>query len=487
MDLLNQDNLRNIIDEIESDENKLRKAEHEKRFQVYSDYQRDYVLKMLTNEFSPQTVREMRTCTSINLTKRIVSEMASIYKRKPHREVMNASEAQEEGIELLYDAAKVDTFLKRANQKYKLHEQCAIQVLPKNGMIALKLLAPHQYDVIPMADDPESAFAYVISSYDKTWTEAAHSGNQDIQGHYYGSKNTQQSNQTNEKIADDDDWRVQKRYVIWTAEMNIVCDGNGNILEANPNPIEMLPFIDVASEKDFEFWVRRGSGVTEFNLDFSVVLSDTCNTNRLQSYAQPVIVAEKVPENVSVGPQNILFLPLDPTRPEVRPSFDFASPNPDLKASLDLQDRLLSYFLTANGISPKTISGDGSSEKFTSGVERLLAMIERFEASQSDIDLFLNVEQQLFQLIGAWYSIIQGTDALNQKYNFGMWPVDGELNVKFMGPEITQTETDKEDSVIKRLDAGLISRVEAIAELRGIPLEDAREIVAQMDAPLETI
>lgn len=487
MDLLKPGVLRSIVDEIEGDENKLRKAEHQKRMQVYNDYQREYVLKMLTNEFSEQTVREMRTCTSVNLTKRIVSEMASIYKRKPVRDIQNASESQEEGILKLYDAAKVDTFLKRANQKYKLHEQCAIQVIPKNGMITLKLLAPHQYDVVPMMDDPETAFAYVISSYDKGWLTSEMSNGQDIQGHYYASKNQEQADTRNQKIADEDDWRVKKRYVIWTAEANIVCDGNGNILEANPNPIEMLPFIDVASEKDFEFWVRRGSGVTEFNLDFSVVLSDTCNTNRLQSYAQPVIVAEKVPENVAVGPQNILFLPLDPTRPEVRPSFDFASPNPDLKASLDLQDRLLSYFLTANGISPKTISGDGNAERFTSGAERLLAMIERFEASEADVDLFHNVEQKLFELMGAWYSVANGTDALDQKYSFGVWPVDAELIVKFMGPEIVQTEADKQDSVIKLLDAGLISRAEAISRLEGISLEDAQKKIAEMEAPLNTV
>ena len=74
MDLTNPGFRKSIIAEIESPDNKARKAEHEKRFQVYNDHQRGYVLEMLTNEFSPQTVREMRTCTSVNLTRRIVDE-----------------------------------------------------------------------------------------------------------------------------------------------------------------------------------------------------------------------------------------------------------------------------------------------------------------------------------------------------------------------------------------------------------------------------
>lgn len=475
-------NWKSIIDEIESNENKARKAEHLKRYRVYNDYQREYVLQMLNKEFSPSTVQEMRTLTSINLTKRCINEMASIYNRKPEREFIGASEDVEQGIENLYLEANVDSILKRANQKFKLHEQCAIQVIPKDGSIYLRVLSPHQYDVVPMAGNPEFAYAYIISTLDKTVVDSDIEGNVDIQGNYYGSKNQQASDKRNQSIADQDDsMEMQKRYVVWTAQENLILDANGRILQQEPNPIGVLPFIDVACDKDFEFWIRRGSGICDFNLDFSVVLSDTVNTNRLQSYSQPVIVAEKVPESVTVGPQNILFLPLDPTRPEVKPSFEFANPNPDMKASLDLLDKLISYFLTSRGISPKTISGDASAEKFTSGVERLLAMIERFEASQSDIDLFLNVEEQLYNLMRLWYNEINGTDALEQEYSFGAWPDELELNVKFLGPEVVQTESDKEDSVIKRLEAGLISKVEAIAELRNISIDEAGKIANDID------
>lgn len=475
-----------IIKEIESDENKKRKAEHQKRFHIFNDYQREYVLKMLTNEFSPKTVSEMRTCTSINLSRRIIQEMASIYKKAPNRDFSNVTEAQHEGIEAIYDAAKANVKLKKANQKFKLHDQCAIQVIPQDGFIGIKVLAPHQYDVIPSAFDPEIAAAYVISTFDKRILDQENDTAGDIQGNYYGSKNKDLSDGLNQDIADEDDYLEKtKRYVIWTNDLNIVCDSKGKILEQNPNPIGMLPFIDVAAEKDFEFWVRRGSSVVDFQLDFSVTLSDTVNTNRLQSYAQPVIVAEKVPESIAVGPQHILFLPLDPTRPEVKPSFDFASPNPDMKSSLDLQDRLVSYFLTAQGIDPKIIGSTGEGQKFASGLERFLYMIDKFfEASQDDIDLFYAVEEKLFGLFKAWYQVIVGTPMLDQKYNFNAWPEDTKIFVSFSSPEIIQTESEKQDSVIKLLDAGLLSKEEAIMTLRKVDAEKAREILSEIDKPL---
>ena len=157
-----------IIEEIESDDNKRRKAEHQKRAHVFNDHLRPYVLSMLGKEFSPQTVAEMRTCTSINLSKRIVTEMASIYKRCPDCDYLNATEEQENGIEAIYQAAKADVALKKANQKYKLHDQCAIQVIPKDGAITMRILSPHQYDVVPDPLDAERALAYIISVYDKT-------------------------------------------------------------------------------------------------------------------------------------------------------------------------------------------------------------------------------------------------------------------------------------------------------------------------------
>lgn len=476
--------LKSIVDEINSDENKRRKFEHQKRAHVFNDYQREYVLQMLNKEFSAKTVSDMRTCTSINLTKKIITEMASIYKKEPERNFTEVTDDQHEAIELIYDAANADTKLKRANQKYKLHNQCAIQVIPSDGKIEIKILAPHQYDIIPSASDPEKPFAIIISALNKQQLDLQNSGSQDIQGHYYGSKNATASDGSNQSIADEEDYKASMdRYVMWTAEDNIVFNGHGDIIEHNPNPIGMLPFIDVANEKDFEFWVRKGSGVTEFSLDFSLVLSDTVNTNRLQSYAQAVIVAEKIPESITVGPQNILFLPIDPTRPEITPKFEFVSPQPDMKASLDLQDRLISYFLTSQGIDPKTIQSSGEGTKYTSGLERLLAMMEKFEASQDDIDLFKEVEVKLYELLKAWYGVLQGTDGLNPKYDFGQWPLNSELDIKFCGPEMITTESEKEDSVIKLLDNGLISKLEAIIKLRNVSIDEAKKILAEINTP----
>lgn len=483
--------IKSVIQEIEGDENKRRKAEHAKRHDVYNDHQRPHVLTALVNEFSPNTVAQMRTCTSINLSRRMVDEMASLYKRAPERvfEIEEQSGAENEadqelkqGLLDIYEYFNVNVALKRANQKFKLHDQCAIQVIPKGGKIVLRVLAPHQYDVIPNPDNPEEAIAYIISTFDRLQLDTETQGAKDNQGTGVGSKNETNTSVVNMEIADRNDYQTStKRYVVWTAEEQLSVNARGEILARLPNPIGRLPFVDVADEKDFEYWVRRGSGVVEFALDFSVVLSDTVNTNRLQSYAQAVITAESLPSSVAVGPNQILFLPLDPSRPEMKPTFEFVSPQPDMKSSLDLQDRLLNYFMSSRGIDPKSIATEGKAQTYSSGLERLLAMIDRFEASQDDIDLFTSVEVQVYELLRAWYQEIRGTSLLKPEYDFGDWPEKVYLCPKFSQPQMIQTEADREASVVARMENGLMSRVEAIAELRKVTKEEAQKILEEID------
>jgi len=76
---------KNVIDEILGDENRRRKEDAKTRFEVYRDRQERFVLEKLREMFDPTTVKEMRKITSINFTKRIVNEKASIYKDPPER------------------------------------------------------------------------------------------------------------------------------------------------------------------------------------------------------------------------------------------------------------------------------------------------------------------------------------------------------------------------------------------------------------------
>jgi hypothetical protein len=118
----------------------------------------------------------------------------------------------------------------------------------------------------------------------------------------------------------------------------------------------------------------------------------------------------------------------------------------------------------------------------------LLASIEKFEASQDDFDIFKAAEMDVFNLVKCWLDAFSGVSVGGLRDDFsGIIPEGVGFNVKFAEPSENVSETQKLESILKRLDNGLISRVEAIMKDREITEDDAREVIDTIDedSPLQ--
>lgn len=484
LDLTNAEVRKTIVDEINQEENHSRKREHQKRFDVYRERQDQYILERLQREFSPDTVSQMRKIFSINLTTRIIDELSSIYNQPPERMFGgDPSENELAQLESFYDSTDANAQLRNANRFYNLHDQCALMCVPDkyNGGFKIKAIPPQHYDVIPDPENPERAFAYVLNVWDYDLYKTTRNENTEpTQLSRY-----RQNDRRNQKIADDNDRLAElERYVVWTNDLHFTMNGKGALVgEMMPNPLGRLPFVDVATDKDFQFFVRRGTSVVDFALDFGLILSDTANTIRMQNYSQAIMLSEKQPQNLVIGPNHVLWLPLNPTE-GAQPKFEFASPNPDIAGTLEFAEMTLRLFLASRGIDPATISGKGETRSFSSGIERLLAMLDKFEATRSDFDLFKRVESELFEIMVGWSNIYQsvtGPGEFPPGLRLATIRDDVFLDVDFSEPQAIQTKSELEESVIRLMEAGLMSRREAIVELRGVSPEKADEILMEVD------
>lgn len=486
LNLLDPGVRKNIIGEIKNSENKKRRADSLRRFEVYKQRQEKFIVDKLESEFSVKTVREMRKILSINLCPRIINQLASIYNTAPERTFgENLTEDQQMQLDELYEYAKVDVKMMQANRYLKLNDQVIMQVVPRNGVIQIRTLLPHHVDVIPDEMDPEKPYAYIISVFDKYEFLDGNNYSQDLSNPgRTASASGPYKDGVNQQIGDSEDYKASlQRYEVWTAEDNFIMDGNGKIVsEDTVNPLGALPFVDISSEKDFEFWVRTGNGIVDFAIDFGAQLSDIANIIRMQGYAQAIVSATEQPQNMIVGPQHILFMQLDPSRPELKPTFEFANPGSDLQSGLDFLEVSLRLFLTSKGIDPKTISGKLDSQGFSSGVERLLSMVDKFEASKTDVELMRWAEREVFELMVAWSNLYQGTDQLIPELQNATLPDDMSFSINYASPEAVQTKTEVEDSLIKLLDKGLITKKKALMDLYGFDEAQAEEMMAEIDA-----
>lgn len=475
-----------VIKEIKGEENKRRKAESLRRFEVYKERQQRFIVEKLESEFSRKTVDEMRKILSVNLAPRMINELASIYQNPPEREFTDATDDELKQIDALYESVKADVKLLQANRYFKLNDQCAIQIVPRSQKLQARVLLPHQYDVIPDANDPEKAFAYIVSVFDKhEYINNNNSGDLSNPNKYVSPyKSAELIDSQNQKIADADDYKASlERYEVWTDQLNFIMDGNGKILsETTENVIGKLPFIDIAVEKDFEYFVRRGNGIVDFAIDFGAQLSDVANIIRMQGYAQAIVYSDKQPTDMVIGPNHILFMEIDPNRPELKPSFEFASPNADLASSMEFLEMTLRLFLTSKGIDPKTLSGKMEGKSFASGIERMLSMLDKFSASKADIELFRYAEYQMFDLMRLWSNAYQGNfEVLGEELQGGQIREEVKLNVNFNEPQAIQTKIEKEDSVIKLLKEGLVTKRRALMDLYDVDEQMADQMAEEIE------
>lgn len=481
IDLTDQAVRRSIIEEITVNEDNLsRKREAQKRFDVYRDRQDRYITEKLREEFSNKTVDEMRKVLSINISKKIIDEQASIFNSEPERLFTDASEKEIEQLENIYRINKINSSLSTSNKYFKLFKQSALMVVPQDGKISVRALGPMWYDVIPDDSNPENAFAYIMNVWDFDTNKTIRQVTDNATERYFNNDHI------NQQIADDNDRKaLLQRFKVWTATDHFTMNGKGQIMGGvEPNPIGRLPFIDIAVEKDFQFFVRRGQNVTEFSIDFGVQLSDLANTARLQAYAQAIVTAVKQPTNMVVGPNHVIFLQMDPNRPELNPRFEFVSPNPDLSGALEILETQLKFLLSSEGLDTSLVTGKGDSRQFASGMDRLLAMLDKFEATKADTDIFRCVELELFDLIRLWSNVMQGvTDEsqLDESLRIANIGDQVKLDVVFKEPVALQTDKDIQESVFARLDKGLMTKVTAIQKLDKVDEDAAIEILEKID------
>lgn len=487
MDLMNLAHRRQLIDDINSFENKDRKAESLKQVEIFNDRLSQYVYEKLREKYSENTVREMPVIDSINLARRITKEESGVYNDSPDRLFSDLDDSQLEAITNIYNDMGIDFKMKKSNESFKLQSQNHIMIVPKNGKLVMRVLRNHHIDSIDDPNDPESAVGYIISAFDKSMVVEEYQKNKSATGYQGDSDTFQQDGSDNkdQSIGDEDDYlKALERYVVWTKEYNFTMNGNGEILTDEKNiynPVGIVPIIDISIEKDFEYWIRQGSAVTNFTVEYNFLLSSIAQIMQMQGFAQAYLIAddEVIAENITVGPNHILKLPIgiDGNRPE----FGYSSPSANLEGSVNVLETTLANFLTSRGIDPETISGSLQSSTSTSGVQELLKQIKQFKATKDDFSIYEHAESRLYEIVKAWHNHSIGNDLLDEKYKSREISAISEVSVIYKTPEMQKTDEEKINVWDKKIEVGAASRLDMIMDLYNLDKDEALEKIQEID------
>jgi hypothetical protein len=485
-ELTTQDGRQALIKEIANSENVKRKAFSLRQTEIYGDYLYNHVWDNIAGRFSEQTAREMPICAHINLARSIVKNEACIYKEEPQRTYSETTDEQSEVVDRIYKDMMANAKFMRANESFKLQQQCHVMVVPKDGKLQMRVLRNHHIDAIPDPDNPEEAMGYIIHNFDRQYFTNSNR-KRDSEQHQYGDFNqftNQRNDAVDQVIGDEDDWMsTNSRYLVWTKEFNFIMNGKGEIvsdMEESPIP-GVLPIVDISQEKDFTYWVNQGDAIVDATVDYNVTLSDIGYICQQTGFGQAYMISQsgaQTPESMQIGPNTIIRMEVEPGS-DITPEFGFATPNSDITGCLQYANDKLVAFLTSRGLDPDVITTETSGGASSSGVQEFLRMMKHFKASKEDYSTFEYTEQKVFQIIKAWHNL--APELLADKYKTSQLSEDTELMIQFAGPEMLQTEQEKVDVWSSKVENGFASRIDAIAALEGIDREEAEERIKEID------
>ena len=498
LNLNDADDRLRLIGSINSENNEARKQVSYRQFEVAGGRIQQFVKESLDAQLEQDSVREMPIVSSINVQAAITNKKATIYKKKPNREFTETTPEQSEVLELIYNDMKADMKLNKSNKNYVYQDQSIGMIIPKNGKLIMRIFAMHQIDVIADPNDPESSLGFIISAFDRTnymQLDSELKGRDTATGRIGRSMRSAANPNQNEEVAEKYQFeKYVEKYIVWSKDYNFMMNGLGEIIDPDTgeasteidieSPLAsegIMPFFEIAKDKDFEYFVRSSNALTDFTVQFNERLSDLAMNQKMNGFAVGILKTptDLKPANLQIGHSMMIHLPTDDPDKEV--DFQFTSPQSNISEISDANDRFLNYFITSEGLGGDVVNSKGETQEASSGIDRFLKAIQRIEAHVDDYEVYRCAEQEIYKIVKAWLRVLNNSDVLDKKYKIPTLNNESEIEVEYYKPEMMQTESEKIANIEKLLEMELISKKEAIKELRSITDDDkAQEILDEI-------
>lgn len=480
-DVLNEGFRMQIIRQISSAENEKRKKAMLKRFDLFRDQSLDHVMQRLLDQgFKEETVRQMRARGSnISILKKVIKKKARAYvagvdRSLPGKQEGTTEEKVTKAIEDLAEIMNVTQVFRRADEYRELLKNCLIychpipadEVTTPDGMrniwtLTTRILGAHQYDVIPSASDRECAGAVILSDYPAGLY--ALGNERGAKGYRDGAEGSTQGDGVDQTIANSpaDAGAGSKRFIWWTKRFHFTTNGDGKIIPGMQQPdlanlIGMLPFVDLAKDRDGNYWGQGGDDLTEAAILVNLLLTDFAGILSAQGWGQPVLKGnfeKDQPDEVETGPHNLIRLYQKEGQPE--PKFELISTEVNADAWMRLVEVYIALLLTTNNLSPRNISGKLDAASVASGIAKMIDESESTEDITEAQQYYSRKEQDFWEIVARWLDALRPTDRLVEELKAIPAFLGKAVNVRFKQQSTVLSDDEKLNLIKKRKEIGL--------------------------------
>lgn len=487
MAMMTDEELKQIIKEINGQEENNRRVLMKRRHDIFKDGGRKFLIEQITREFGKEALDEMRLAP-VNLLKKIIAKRSRVYKKPPTRKTTNPKD--QVLVDYYVNALDLNVLMQKVNRYYNLFSNCTIYTRPGFGGLEAIVVPPYLYSLKANALNQSKIDAFVYSAFVRgdamTPVEGvpAASGQENfsLQKGFKSKGDLVSSNEINTD-------QEANQYLYWSDTEHFTLDKDGNKIALNPNmgpeqwlnPIMRMPVVNVTKDRDNEAWATQGEDVIDLTMAIQLGWSDLLTISKHQGFSLLTVVSEEEPKKIAVGINRAVWLRAKPDG--VTPSISYVQAQSPLDQYKNLLMDLLGLLLTTNEMDPNSIGGSGSTQNFTSGFHALIAMSDNLEAIESDKPTLMAAELDQWDVIQKWHNYLYDIGALDEDAKaLGKFSEEFELQIIYADAKPLQSEQEQV-ALIKDLRAeGLITRADALKKLNPEMTDDqVLEKIKQID------
>jgi hypothetical protein len=488
-----------IIKEITTNpENLTRKFNALRKHEIFRDLNSKWVMDALQKEgFKQTTIEQMRNrASNVSVARKIINKLSQTYVGGVERKAKEA--ADQESLDAICNYTDANGAMKKSDQYRQLFRNALLQIVPRLNTqetrkaggeekyeLCFKVLSEWEYDVVEDYYDKTKPMVVVLTDFVEQNQFASTQGLvAGAQGRRSEAVFTYPGNQVDEIIADSaaDEGNEDRTFIFWSDSYHFTCNIDGDIIDSpdgGENPIQQLPFVNLAWQQDGHFWAKGGDDVVEGSVLINKKLTDTNFIQFVQGWGQLVIAAKDVPKKIVGGPDNAFIFDVQANDPT--PQVFYASSNPDIESWLRTIELTVAMLLSTNNLSTRNISTKLDTSNPASGVSILIDNAELVSDQRDVQQFFQQREPKIWEIFRLWHQLYYDRQALVTELQEIAPMKSGDVSLKFLSVKPPMSDKERLEEMKLRKDLG-------IATLKDLLKMDNPDLTdEQLDAKLEEV
>lgn len=395
---------------------------YERLSDIYSGNLVSYVKQELAKELSEASLKiASERIASINLIERITNKLSKCYSDSPVRAVLDPSD--NEIVQDYAAKAEIQEAMVQAEILLNLNKHFAIEPYISKGSFKTRVLAPYEFTVY--SDNPQNpkqmtAFIKFMGTREK------------------GKKSA-------------------NVYWIYTNELFVIADSDGEVIEQKENPYKVVPFV-YANANTFK--LQPSPDVDSYSNAVLVpkLLADLNYAVQYQSHS--IMYGIDVDSaNLKGNPDS--FWSIKSVEGENKsPQLGVLSPSVDVDKVLSLVTFTVSEWLTSKGIKPGSV-GALTADNVASGIAKIIDEADVSTIVNKNRVLLSKAEKSLWQLIATIHNAVVDSDLIEAKKGLSE---NLDVSITFPVQRPIQDPKEKREELKFKLENKLTSYFRAVKE-----------------------